>query len=129
MPTMVNNMKHLLQAAILFSALINGIQAQSVDPSSVQRYMEEGNNALAAGRYEEAEKDFEKIRELRPDIAEVHANLGAIYFQEKKFDKALPALRQAIKLNPRLLKSGTLLAISLSELGRYKEALPGLEKG
>ena len=129
MPTMVNNMKHLLQAAILSSALINGIQAQSVDPSSVQRYMEEGNDALAAGRYEEAEKDFEKIRELRPDIAEVHANLGAIYFQEKKFDKAVPALRQAIKLNPRLSKSGTLLAISLSELGRYKEALPGLEKG
>src|SRR5438094_8976173 len=62
-------------------------------------------------------------------MAEVHANLGAIYFQERKFDKAVPALRQAINLNPRLVKSVTLLAISLSELGRYSEALPGLEKG
>src|SRR5439155_23955009 len=52
----------------------------------------------------------------------------SIYFQERKFDKAVPALRQAIKLNPRLVKSATLLAISLSELGRYSEALPGLEK-
>src|SRR5207302_5697043 len=62
-------------------------------------------------------------------MAEVDANMGAIYIRERKFDKAVPARRQAIKLNPHLVKSATLLAISLSELGRYGEALPGLEKG
>jgi len=119
----------LLQTAILFPCLIDFAQAQSDDANSLQRYTEQGQKALASGRYEEAERAFEKIRELEPGMAEVHANLGAIYFQERKFDKAVPALRQAIKLNPRLVKSVTLLAISLSELGRYSEALPGLEKG
>ncbi len=59
----------------------------------------------------------------------MHANLGLIYFQERKFEQAVPALRQALKLKPSLPKSGTLLAMSLSELGKYSEALPGLNKG
>lgn len=41
----------------------------------------------------------------------------------------MQALRQALKLKPALQRSDRLLAISLSELGRYKDALPGLEKG
>src|SRR5579885_3366172 len=54
---------------------------------------------------------------------------GAIYFQERKYDKAVPELRQAVKLKPSLAKASTLLSIALSETGNYKEAIPGLEKG
>jgi len=53
---------------------------------------------LASGRYEEAQRAYEKLRELEPGVAEVHANLGLIYFEEKKFEQAVPALRQALKL-------------------------------
>lgn len=101
--------------------------AQSADP--VEKYSEQGQQALALGNYAEAEAAFEKLRELEPGVAEVHANLGVIYFQEKKFELAVSALRQALNLKPKLAKSATLLAVSLSELGRYREALPGLEKG
>ena len=61
-------------------------------------------------------------------MVEVHANLGLIYFQEGKLEPAIAALRQALKLKPALTKTAALLAISLSEIGRYSEALPGLEK-
>jgi tetratricopeptide (TPR) repeat protein len=103
--------------------------AQAADVNELQRYAEQGQRALAHGQYAEAEAAFEKLRELEPGMAEVHANLGLIYFQEKKFEQAVPALRQALKLKPTLPKTATLLAMSLSELGRYDEALPGLEKG
>ena len=93
---MFNIGRRLLQTAILSSCLIDLTQAPSDDANSLQRYTEQGQKALASGRYEEAERAFEKIRELEPGMAEVHANLGAIYFQERKFDKAVPALRQAI---------------------------------
>jgi tetratricopeptide (TPR) repeat protein len=102
-------------------------QAQAADP--VEQYSEEGQRALAQGKYAEAEVAFEKLGELEPGVAEVHANLGVIYFQERKFEPAVAALRQALKLKPALPKTSALLAISLSELGRYSEALPGLEKG
>ncbi len=100
--------------------------AQSTD--SAEKYSEQGQRALAQGNYAEAEAAFEKLRELEPGVAEVHANLGVIYFQERKFEPAVSALRQALKIKPALPKTDAMLAMSLSELGRYAEALPGLEK-
>ena len=94
----------------------------------MQQYSEAGQQALAAGHYEEAESDFKKLLQIAPDIAEMHATLGLVYFQEKKFDQAVPELKQALKLKPALSKASTLLAMSLSEVGEYKEALPGLQK-
>ena len=105
------------------------LQAQSSSTAAVEQYSTEGQSALAAGNYAAAERAFEKLRTLEPGVAEVHANLGLIYFQEGKFEEAVPALRQALKLKPSLTKSDSLLAMSLSELGHYSEALPGLEKG
>lgn len=99
------------------------------DDSALQRLSAQGEQALAQGHYAEAEQAYEKLRDLSPLTAEVHARLGLIYFQERKFDQAVPTLRQALKLKPSLPKLDTLLAMSLSELGQYKEALPGLEKG
>jgi len=94
-----------------------------------QQYSEAGQQALTAGRYDEAETNFKKLAQLDPQIAEIHATLGLVYFQEKKFDQAVPELRTALKLKPTLARASTLLAMSLSETGEYKEALPGLEKG
>jgi tetratricopeptide (TPR) repeat protein len=94
-----------------------------------QQYSQAGQEALAAGRYDEAESAFKKLAQLDPDIAEIHATLGLVYFQEKKFNEAVPELRRALKLKPTLTRAATLLAMSLSETGEYEEALPGLEKG
>ncbi len=111
-------------ALVCYCAL--GAPGQSTD--AVDRYSEQGQRALAQGNYAEAQVAFEKLRELEPGVAEVHANLGAIYFQERQYEAAVSALRQALKLKPTLPKTSALLAMSLAELGRYSEALPGLEK-
>ncbi len=103
--------------------------AQSSGVKAVEQYSETGQRALSAGNYPEAQAAFEKLRELEPGVAEIHANLGVIYFREGKFEQAVPALRQALKLKPGLAKTESLLAMSLSELGHYADALPGLEKG
>ena len=115
---------------VLMSFLLCGscMLGQSSDAIAIQRYSEEGQKALASGRYDDAEKAYEKLRDLEPRTAEVHANLGLIYFQQRKFEQAVPTLREALKLKPSLGKSEALLAMSLSELGRYREALPGLSK-
>lgn len=89
----------------------------------------EGDNALAAGRYGEAAAAYEKLRQIDPATAEIHAKLGLIYFQQGRFALAVPALRQALKLKPALPNTDILLAMSLAETGRHEEALAGLEKG
>ncbi len=95
----------------------------------MQKYAEQGERALSEHRYGEAEQNYEKLKSLSPNTAEVYGRLGLIYFQEGKFEQAVPALRQALKLKPSLPNTDVLLAMSLSELGHYEEALPGLEKG
>jgi len=103
--------------------------AQQPDPSLLDRYFQEGEQALAAARYDDAARAYEKLKELSPATAEVHAKLGLIYFQLRDYERAVPALRQALKLKPALPKADVLLAMSLSELGQFKEAVPGLQKG
>ena len=109
--------------------IVSEIRAQQAGASQSQRYSQEGEKALAAGRYDEAAQAYEKLCELAPDIAEARARLGLIYFQQGRFEQAALALRQAIKLKPALPNTDLLLAMALSELGRYKEAAPALEKG
>lgn len=119
----------MLSFAIFLWGFEPTVLAQVSNADLIAHYSEMGQSALAQGRYTDAESAFEKLRELEPDVAEIHANLGVIYFQERKYDKAIPTLQQALKLKPALSKAATLLAISLSETGEYKEAVPGLEKG
>lgn len=116
------------QGLILISVSGISAEAHSAQMSVAGRYAADGQAALAAGRYGDAEKAFQKLAELEPDMAEVHANLGLIYFEEHKYEEAVSALRRALKLKATLIKSENLLAMSLSEIGRYTEATSGLEK-
>lgn len=119
-------MNRVLWASLVVVGFAVAATAQQSD--SAERLADVGQEALAAGKYAEAEKAFEQLRKLEPGIAEVHANLGLIYFQERKFEEAVPTLRQALRLKPTLTKSENLLAMSLSEIGHYSEAVPGLDK-
>ncbi len=87
-----------------------------------------GQQALAHGRYAEAQTNFEKLAKLDPDIAEVHATLAVIYFKQRKYELAAGEVRTALKLKPSLPMLDSLLGLSLAELGRFPEALPRLEK-
>ena len=114
-------------ATCLSAAPVTGI-GQEPSAEVLQQHAQEGERALAAGRYAEAEKAYETLRKLSPGTAEVQARLGLIYFQQGKFTDAIPPLREAIRLKPGLPNVDALLAMSLSELGKHDEALPILEK-
>jgi tetratricopeptide (TPR) repeat protein len=104
-------------------------QAASGTPASeTAALFEQGERALAGGRYADAQQSYERLRTLEPDRAEVHARLGLIYFQQGKFADAVPVLRRALALKPGLPNLDALLAMSLSEIGRHQEAVAALEQ-
>jgi len=105
------------------------ISAQSGNDEAAANYADAGQQALAAGRYGEAQTNFENLAKLKPGIAEVHATLAVIYFKQRQYDSAVREIHTAQKLKPALPKLDSLLGMSLAEEGQFKEALPGLEKG
>ena len=85
--------------------------------------------AFAEGRYADAAAGYADLAAALPNTAEVHAKLGLSRFLDRKCDRSAPAFQRALELRPDLKAARVLLAICLSELGRYREALPGLEEG
>jgi tetratricopeptide (TPR) repeat protein len=106
---------------------VGSLSAQAPDPRA--RLAAEGSQALVEKRYDAAARAFEQLRELSPDVAEVHAQLGFIYFQQGRFQTSVAALERALALKRDLPNLPLLLAMARSELGRHEEALPDLEKG
>jgi tetratricopeptide (TPR) repeat protein len=103
--------------------------SQTSHEDAVEKYSEAGQQALAAGQYDEALRNFEELVKLEPGIAEVHATLAVIYYKERRYDAAVREIRTAKKLKPGLPKLDSLLGMSLAEQGHFQESLAGLEKG
>ena len=123
-------------SAIMISAslaeLAAGKPAPASQAASNDRAAElagQARQAMDAGRFDAAEAAYLELAKLEPDVAELYANLGAVYFQEGKMEPAIDALRHALRLKPSLTRAKTLLAICLEESGRSAESLPGLEAG
>jgi tetratricopeptide (TPR) repeat protein len=125
-------------ASILSAVLLAGVLlaltpiqavAQSSSSESAAECASAGQQALASGNFEVAQSKFENLAKLEPNIAEVHATLGMIDFKLRQYDAAVTQIHTAQKLKPSLPKLDSLLGMSLAELGRFSEALSGLEKG
>jgi tetratricopeptide (TPR) repeat protein len=103
--------------------------AQTNSDDAAAAYAARGQGALAEGRFADAQSDFEKLAKIAPQVAEVHATLGVIYFRQRAFEQAVREIRAAQKLKPGLPRLDSLLGLSLAALGQFAEALPRLEKG
>ena len=99
-----------------------------LDESQLRRF-QAAEEDFAAQRYDAAAAAYEELARAVPEAAELHAKLGLSQFFNRRCDRSAPAFRRALELHPDLPAARVLLAICLSELGRYEEALPGLEKG
>ena len=100
---------------------------ESLDESQ-SRLFRASEAAFAAERYADAPTGYAELAATLPNTAEVYAKLGLSHFLDRKCDHSAPAFQRALELRPDLKAARDLLAIRLSELGRHREALSGLEK-
>ncbi len=122
---------YLLTLTIVVASAAAPLRAQSNSAAQSREELlaQQGRQSLASGRVDQAEAAFAELAKLEPNVGEIYANLGAVYFQEGKLDEAIDNLRQALRLKPSLVRVKTLLAICLAESGHSAEALPDLEAG
>ena len=117
----------LICAAGLSLGLSVAAASQEVDRAEIDRYSREAEEALANKNLQKAATALEKLAQLTPNVAEVHGNLGMVYYTEGQYSKAAVSFQQALKLDSKMTTAELMLGICLAELGRHKEAVPLLE--
>ena len=104
-----------------------GIGQNAAEPSAA--LAAEGQQAMAHGDYTTAEEKFQKLAQLDPGVAEIHATLAVICFKRREYERAVTEIRVAQRLKPGLPNLDSLLGLSLAEEDKFADALPHLEKG
>jgi tetratricopeptide (TPR) repeat protein len=100
---------------------------QILSPEVLQ-HMQAGAEAEKNGHFDVAIAEFHKVTELEPGVAAGFVNLGQAYLENRDYGRAIPQLKQALKLSPDLRPAHQLLGYALLAQGYAAEAIPHLEK-
>jgi tetratricopeptide (TPR) repeat protein len=90
---------------------------------SAKELIEEAKRHHQAGRLHEAELLFEKVITLDPRHAETLHWLGAIAYQDGRYDAAIERIGKAIAIDPTNALYHSNLGTALRELGQYEQAV------
>lgn len=84
--------------------------------------------AQARGDFQAAAESYRQAIALRPEIAELRANLGLMYYQLGNDHEAIDAFRQSIRLKPELFVPNLFLGREYVKLKHFNEAVPYLKR-
>ena len=120
---------HLALGYVLFSGHLNVKAARSSYERAYQ--LGRGNADIVllyalycsrAGRAEEAHAAIERAVALDPINARVYRAAGSIDYAARRYSEALPPLRRALELNPKISNAHALIGYCLLQTGKLKEA-------
>ena len=98
------------------------------EPSFVEVYYFSGDNALEDRKLITAEKYFLESYIKIPESFSIVFSLARVYFLIGEIEKSLEFYNKGLKLAPKSRQALLGKAICLSSLGKYKEAMPVLDK-
>jgi tetratricopeptide (TPR) repeat protein len=102
--------------------------AFSQEPEQFDFLLAAARRAEARGNFEAAAEFYRKAVAIHPEIAELRANLGLMYYQTGKDQQAIDAFSQAIRLKPSLLVPNLFLGLDYVKLKRFNDAIPHLKR-
>lgn len=120
----------LLTAALLILSRCPSLPAQNPSPKARELYAQ-SIKLFGERKASEAIPFMEQAIKQDPTFTDAYIKLGQLYEFTKRFEPAVDAYRNAIRLQPDSPASGAAyqsLSTTLLRLGRYGEALPYLEK-
>lgn len=97
-------------------------------PTQFESLLASAQQAQARGDFEAAAGFYRQAVSLRPEIAELRANLGLMYYQTGKDQQAIDAFSRAIRLKPGLFVPNLFLGLDYMKLRQFKEAIPYLKR-
>jgi tetratricopeptide (TPR) repeat protein len=118
-----------VKAVVLSSVLclLSGL-AISQAPDRFESLLTSAQQAQARGDFQSAAESYRQASALHPEIAELKANLGLMYYQTGKDAEAIQAFNQAIHLKAGLFVPNLFLGLDYVRLKRFSEAIPYLKR-
>ena len=102
--------------------------ASQAAPAAVMQLRAEGEAAMEASRFADAEQIYQKLLGLTPADPIAHMQLGMARTMGGRTAQAVGPLREALRLRPDLLPARLFLGLTLMELGRTREAIAPLRQ-
>ncbi len=93
-------------------------------PNNIRAHNNLGLQYRAAGRLEDAMRQYQIILDSDPDYAVGHNNLAAVLEEQAKVDEAIIHYNLALQFKPNYLKPHMSLGLILGKQGRIDEAIP-----
>jgi tetratricopeptide (TPR) repeat protein len=107
----------------------HGASSASTTPPDPAKLFQRGQEALAQGDLDEAERDFRGVLRLDHQSGAAYGNLGVVYMRRTQWTKALETLRRAEHLSVMPQVAGIRLNIGLAyyRQNEFLKAIPPLE--
>src|SRR6266850_1788589 len=83
---------------------------------------------IRLGRLPEAQTELEGLTEVAPQNPRIWMKLGAVYYEQKNWDRAIDSFRRVVALEPSNLRARYFLATTYMDAGRDAEAKSELER-
>ena len=106
----------------------NALSSAPSQQDTLPQLYKEAQEAQQNGDYKAATRKYESIVKLRPEMAEAHANLGLLYYQQGLAEQATETFKNAIRLNPKLAGPYFFLGVLSFNARKYDDASSYLEK-
>lgn len=97
-------------------------------PDSLEALLASAQQAQARGDFHAAAALYRQATTVHPEIAELRANLGLMYYQIGEDGQAIDAFRQAIRLKPQLFVPNLFLGLQYLKLKHFGEAIAYLKR-
>lgn len=112
---------------VLLAASLCGRGQQPASPD-LESLVAAAQRAQAVSDYAAAANDYRKAVEIRPDVAELWANLGLMQHEAGDAEGAMVSFRTALRMKPSLYVPNLFLGMELERAGKAKEAEPLLAR-
>ena len=96
--------------------------------AQVETQFRTAREAEQKGDYDTAASAYRAILNQHPDLAEIHQNLGLVYYLQAKNHEAIESFQAALKRRPELPGAKLFLGMAYVRINQYEKAIPLLNK-
>jgi len=94
----------------------------------IQQHFLAAKEAEKKEDFDRAVAEYQEILKLSPDLAEVSANLGLVFYLQRRDDQAIMAFQNALKIKPELFAANLFLGMVYVRSNRYALSIEPLKK-